>query len=214
MWCVYAALSQTLQFVPTLFRQTWSLPAMSVPPWQDCIFCIPFLSSMSAKHKMICLQMTLPAEQFNFLVRYYYQIRAFASSGDVLCWLSLPWSIAIPTVNACHCHGLPPCFSLPHRAQECDLLSTIHLHDCQKLITCSWCPCTDCTTAFLCVLVQLTECVECSWCCPALNFWLSQCVDSISWSQFALSFHKQVLTISTCLATYSLLWLYSLIIVR
>ncbi len=151
--------------MPTLFRRTRSSPAMSVPPWQERIFRVPFLSSMSAEHKIICLRMILPAEQFNFLVRYYYQIRAFASSGAVLRWLSLPRSAAILTANAYRCHGLPPCLSLPHWAQEQerDLLSTVHLHDRQKLITtCSRCPWTDCTTAFLRMSVRLTERVECS----------------------------------------------------
>jgi hypothetical protein len=154
MLCVYAALSQTMQFMPTLFCQTQNSPVMSAPPWQDRILCVPILSSMSAEHKMIYLRMILPAEQFNFLVCYYYQIPAFASSGAVLRWLSLPRSAAILAANAYHCYSLPPCQSLPHWAQERDLLSTVHLHDPQKLINCLRCPCTDCTTAFLRVSVD------------------------------------------------------------
>ncbi len=82
-----------------------------------------------------------------------------------------------------------------------------------QLITRLQCLCTDCMTACLLVSVWLTERIECSWHCPILKSWPSRRVDSTGWSQFALLFHKQVSTRSTCPATYSLLWLCSLILV-
>ncbi len=121
-----------------------------------------------------------------------------SQTHNTMLWMSLP---------AEH-FNFPVCYYYQTRAS--------HGHknmSYSQLITCSQCLCTDCTTACLLVSVWLTKLIECSCHCPALKSWPSWRDDSTGWSQFALSFHKQVSTRSTCPANYLLLWLCSLIVV-